>query len=166
MSDYFGDASYWIALVNRDDEFHEPAARYSTLMKLENARIVTTQLVLNEVLNPRSGSSSQQRQDNIDLIDRISRNQQVEIVPQSPEQFSEALELLRARTDDKPESTEGIRRWRCTGDDYGKANGPGPVPIDGVEGSGRWPRQFGRSGGGRRKRPGGVPKWHWRAGLA
>jgi predicted nucleic acid-binding protein len=101
MSDYFGDASYWIALVNRDDEFHEPAARYSTLMKLENARIVTTQLVLNEVLNPRSGSSSQQRQDNIDLIDRISRNQQVEIVPQSPEQFSEALELLRARTDDK-----------------------------------------------------------------
>ena len=52
MSDYFGDASYWIALVDRDDEFHEPAARYSTLMKLENARIVTTQLVLNEVLNP------------------------------------------------------------------------------------------------------------------
>ena len=72
-----------------------------------------------------------------------------------------------------PNPPKGYGGGVDTGDDgYGKANGPGPVPIDGVEGSGRWPRQWpggGRrwwrpavvaagGGGGRRKRPGGRPE--------
>ena len=48
-----------------------------------------------------------------------------------------------------PNPPKGYGGGVDTGDDgYGKANGPGPVPIDGVEGSGRWPRQW--PGGGRR----------------
>ena len=51
-------------------------------------------------------------------------------------------------------------------DGYGKANGPGQIPIGGIEGSGRWPRQWKGGGlitryidgGGRRKRPGGMPE--------
>jgi predicted nucleic acid-binding protein len=101
MSDFFGDASYWIALIDADDEFHEPATQYATLLELENTQIVTTQLALNEVLSPQSGTTSQQRQAAINLIDRIRQNPQVAIVPQTPEQFDEALNLLRARADDK-----------------------------------------------------------------
>ena len=55
----FADSGYWIALINPDDELHEKAVNLRT--SLGNRRIVTTHLVLNEVLNPRSGTTRQQR---------------------------------------------------------------------------------------------------------
>ena len=71
MSDYFGDASYWLALVDENDQYHDIATQYSAILDLENARIVTTQLVLNEVLAPRSGTTPERRQDAVHLVDRI-----------------------------------------------------------------------------------------------
>lgn len=99
MAIYFADASYWIALINPTDEYHELAVEYAIL--LENDQIVTTQLVLNEVLNPRSGTTPQRRMTAVSLVDRIMQNPQVTIVPQTSEQFDEAFSLLRDRTDDK-----------------------------------------------------------------
>ena len=52
MSDYFGDASYWLALVDEKDQYHEIATQYSALLELENARVVTSQLVLNDHAYP------------------------------------------------------------------------------------------------------------------
>ena len=78
MSDYFADAGYWFALIDDDDEFHTAATEYATLLELRKDRIVTTQLVLNEVLNPRGGSTAQQRQAIIALIDRIRQSPQVD----------------------------------------------------------------------------------------
>ncbi len=101
MSDYFGDASYCIAQIDPDDEFHRQSQEYAALIALENRRVVTTQLVLNEVLNPRSGTTARQRRAAIELVDRIGRDTQVDIVPQSPEQFTEALNMLRTAVDDK-----------------------------------------------------------------
>ena len=101
MSDYFGDASYWIAQIDPDDEFHRQSQECAALIALENRRVVTTQLVLNEVLNPRSGTTARQRRATIELVDRIGRDTQVDIVPQSPEQFAEALNMLRTAVDDK-----------------------------------------------------------------
>ena len=101
MSDYFGDASYWIAQIDPDDELHRQSQEYATLIALENRRVVTTQLVLNEVLNPRSGTTARQRRAAIELVDRIGRDTRVDIVPQSPEQFAEALNVLRTAVDDK-----------------------------------------------------------------
>ena len=44
-----------------------------------------------------------------------------------------------------PNPPKGYGGGVDTGDDgYGKANGPGLVPIDGVEGSGRWSGQWRR----------------------
>lgn len=99
MSDYFGDAGYWIALSDPDDALHQQAREYNTLLELEDARIVTTQLVLNELLNPRSGTTKRRRQAAIDLVDRIRANPLVTIEPQSSEQFDEALGRLRRRID-------------------------------------------------------------------
>ena len=99
MTAYFADASYWIALITPADEFHELAVEYALL--LEGEQIVTTQLVLNEVLNPRSGTSPRRRIAAVEMVDRIIRSSQVEVVEQTPEQFDNALNLLRDRTDDK-----------------------------------------------------------------
>ena len=101
MSDYFGDASYWIAQIDPNDEFHRQSQEYAVLIALENRRVVTTQLVLNEVLNPRSGTTARQRRAAVELVDRIGRDPQVDVVPQSPEQFDEALSLLRTVVNDK-----------------------------------------------------------------
>ena len=99
MSDYFGDAGYWIALSDPDDALHQQAAECNTLLELEGAQIVTTHLVLNELLNPRSGTTRRRRQAAIDLVDQIKANPLVTIEPQSLEQFDEALERLRHRVD-------------------------------------------------------------------
>lgn len=101
MKRYFADASYWIARIDPDDEFHQQAADYGALIELENGRIFTTQLVLNELLAPRSGTAPRLRRAIIDLIDQIAQDPQVFIISQSPEQFDEAFSLLRVVVDDK-----------------------------------------------------------------
>ena len=93
----FADSGYWIALITPDDDLHEKATELQTL--LANRRIVTTQLVLNEVLNPRSGTTRQRRQATVDLVERIGRNPRISVAPQTPEQFEEAFGRFRQRLD-------------------------------------------------------------------
>ncbi|MCY3691185.1 MAG: nucleic acid-binding protein [Chloroflexota bacterium] len=101
MNDYFADSGYWIALITPGDEFHSLATEYDALLQSQNDRIVTTQLVLNETLAPRSGSSAGLRRAAVDLIDRIIQDPRVSIIPQSPEQFDEAFAMFRTVADDK-----------------------------------------------------------------
>ena len=110
MTTYFADASYWIALITPTDEFHHQAAEYDILA--ENDRIVTTQLVLNEVLNPRSGTSLQLRIAAVELVDRMIQDSRVIIVPQTPEQFDDALNTLRTVIDDKEWSITDCASFR------------------------------------------------------
>ncbi|MXX52880.1 MAG: PIN domain-containing protein [Dehalococcoidia bacterium] len=99
MAAYFADASYWIALITSTDKFHELAVEYATL--LENEEILTTQMVLNEVLNPRSGTNRQGRIAAVEMVDRILEDPRVVVIPQTAGQFEEAFNLLRNRADDK-----------------------------------------------------------------
>lgn len=99
MTAYFADASYWIALVTTTDRFHELATEYSVL--LGDEQILTTQMVINEVLNPRSGTTRQGRIAAVEMVDRIIRNPRVTVMPQTSRQFEEAFELLRSRANDK-----------------------------------------------------------------
>ena len=101
MNHYFADASYWIVRIDPGDEFHRKATECTAVIQSENGRIVTTQLVLNEVLAPRSGTSAQIRRAAVNLIDRITQDPQVSIIPQSPEQFDEAFGLFRTVVNDK-----------------------------------------------------------------
>ena len=93
----FADSGYWIALITPDDELHDKAATFQT--GLTNQQIVTTHLVLNEVLNPRSGTSERQRLAAVELVDRIKRDPRVHVEPQTPELFEDALDYLRHRLD-------------------------------------------------------------------
>ena len=102
MTAYFADASYWLALATPADQHHKAATEYASILASRpQDRIVTTQLVLNEVLNPRSGTRSRHRLDIIKLVDEISQNPGIDIVPQTPEQFADALAMLRTSANDK-----------------------------------------------------------------
>ena len=102
MTAYFADTSYWVALVAMDDPLHKVAYEYASILASRpQDSIVTTQLVLNEVLNPRSGTGPQQRLTTVKLVDEISQNPGIDIVPQTPEQFADALEMLRTIATDK-----------------------------------------------------------------
>ena len=101
MKHYFADASYWLARIDPDDEFHQQAVDYGAVIELENGHIFTTQLVLNELLAPRSGTSPRLRHAAVDLIDQIARDPRMSITPQSPKQFDEAFAMFRTAADDK-----------------------------------------------------------------
>ncbi len=67
-------------------------------------------------------------------------------------------------TCDQTPSTDVRVAFVSSSIDAGKANGPGPVPIDGVEGSARWPRQW--PGGGRQwRRPAKTARRHAGSGT-
>ena len=97
MNAVFADTGYWIALITPDDELHEQAQEYARL--LAGRQIVTTQLVLNEVLSPRSGTTRLQREAAVRLVDQIRRSPSITVVPQTSELFEDALDMLRNRAD-------------------------------------------------------------------
>ena len=93
----FADSGYWIALITPDDELHEKAAAVQN--SLTSQQIVTTHLILNEVLNPRSGTSERQRLATVQMVDRIKRDPRVHIEPQMPELFEDAFDYFHQRLD-------------------------------------------------------------------
>ena len=93
----FADSGYWIALITPDDELHGRATTLQTA--LASREIVTTHLVLNEVLNPRSGTTERQRLAAVQLVDQIKLNRRISIEPQTPELFEEAFDRFRQRLD-------------------------------------------------------------------
>ena len=93
----FADSGYWIALITPDDELHHRATTLQS--RLANRRIITTHLVLNEVLNPRSGTTLGQRLAAVQLVDRIKLNRRISVEPQTPELFEAAFDRFRQRLD-------------------------------------------------------------------
>lgn len=97
MMPVFADASYWIALLNPRDEFHEIAIHLS--MELENSRIVTSEMVLAELLNHMAEYGSEMRRLVIDTARYLERDPRVEIVRQTSEQFWDATDYYVSRLD-------------------------------------------------------------------
>ena len=97
MRGVFADAGYWIALVNPADKLHPKARAVSN--SLGGAQIVTSEMVLIEVLNKFSGMGKTLRQMAVDLVEDLRSDSDVFIVPQSSLQFQEALSLYADRSD-------------------------------------------------------------------
>ena len=97
MRGVFADAGYWIALVNPADKLHPKARAVSN--SLGGAQIVTSEMVLIEVLNKFSGMGKALRQLAVDLVEDLRSDSDVFIVPQSSLQFQEALSLYADRSD-------------------------------------------------------------------
>lgn len=97
MTAVFADASYWIALLNSKDELHEKAQAISR--SLGRRRIVTSEMVLTEVLNDLAGRGRSLRLAASNFVQDLSRDPNVSIVSQSSPQFQNALVLYSGRSD-------------------------------------------------------------------
>ena len=99
MRTIFADTGYWIAMLNPRDELHERANAVTAQMG--NARIVTSQMVLAEFLNFVSGRGQQLRQLAGSVVRKLEENPEVEIFPQSSDQFDSAVTRYSTRLDKK-----------------------------------------------------------------
>jgi len=93
----FADTGYWAALQDSRDRLHGTALALTN--EIESLRIVTTQMVLVEVLNMFGSRGEQQRRLAREVVERAERSVDVEIVPQTAAQFRAALERYTQRSD-------------------------------------------------------------------
>lgn len=93
----FGDSSYWIALLNTRDQWHEVALIASA--DTEDCYIVTSEMVLVEVLNHMAEYGEEARIEAIGMVSDLVDDPRVEIVPQTTEQFQAAMDYYEARPD-------------------------------------------------------------------
>jgi predicted nucleic acid-binding protein len=97
MSRVFADAGYWIALLNPKDSLHAKATELS--QTLARVRIVTSEMVLAEVLNAFARKGEKLRTAACALVDQIRSSPNAEIVPVTSSAFRGALERYRSRVD-------------------------------------------------------------------
>jgi predicted nucleic acid-binding protein len=97
MNQVFADTSYWIALLNPRDELHEKALAVSKIHSED--RIVTSQMVLTELLNSFADRGSQLRVAVAKAVETLLTNRNVTTIPQTSSQFESALRKYRAAPD-------------------------------------------------------------------
>ncbi len=97
MKRVFADTSYWIAHLNPADSLHRNA-RNAAREHAENV-IVTSEMVLTEVLNAFSGAGRSRRNAAVRLVNSLRGTPGYEVVAQSSDWFDKALALYAARPD-------------------------------------------------------------------
>jgi predicted nucleic acid-binding protein len=95
MKQIFADTSYWIGLVNPRDQIHQKVIKIT--QQLFSVRLVTTEMVLGELLN--SFSDSPFRRTVAGMVLKLRNDRNLRIVPQTSEQFESALRRYRQAAD-------------------------------------------------------------------
>lgn len=97
MKKVFADTGYWIALLNPYDDLHDKAKKLS--QSLKSVTIVSSQMVLTEVLNEFSKRGENFRKITTQFIEQLAQKPYIIIVPQTDQQFQDGLELYKQRPD-------------------------------------------------------------------
>ncbi|WP_324282037.1 PIN domain-containing protein [Cyanobacterium aponinum UTEX 3222] len=97
MKKVFADTGYWIALLNPYDDLHNQAKKLS--QSLKSATIVTSQMVLAELLNEFSKRGENFRKITTQFIEQLAQKSNIIIVAQNDQQFQDGLELYKQRPD-------------------------------------------------------------------
>ena len=95
MKQIFADTSYWIGLVNPRDQIHQKVIKIT--QQLFSVRLVTTEMVLGELLN--SFSDSPFRRTLAGMVLKLRNDRNLRIVPQTSEQFESALRRYKQAAD-------------------------------------------------------------------
>jgi len=95
----FADATYWIALLHPRDQLHKAAI--DTSVKLGECRMVTSEMVLAELLNGLSEKGPEIRAKVVKAVKAIMGDPNVEVVPQTSQQFRIAVDRYDGRQDKK-----------------------------------------------------------------
>jgi uncharacterized protein len=93
----FADTGYWVALLNPHDDLHHKAVNLSKAV--QPAHIVTSEMVLTEVLNDFSARGDYFRKVATELIHRLIADPNTTVIPQTTMQFQMALKLYADRLD-------------------------------------------------------------------
>ena len=97
MPEVFADTGYWIALLNPRDSLHTRARELSN--DHADATIVTTEMVLTELLNHVSRVGAQARRLTGEAVATWRSAPNIDVVPQTTAQFQAALDRYRDRSD-------------------------------------------------------------------
>ena len=97
MKKVFADTAYWIAILNPRDELHSRALSVSKSMS--GAIIVTSEMVLTELLNKFTSWGKGLRKAAGELVRKIEQNPNHKIIAQTRDQFNEALAFYLDRLD-------------------------------------------------------------------
>jgi predicted nucleic acid-binding protein len=97
MRAVFADTGYWVAIIHPRDALHHRAMAASR--ELEQCRIVTSEMVLAEVLNMVSNRGPHIREAAAKAVQEMVSEPSVEVIPQTARLFREALDLYRSRVD-------------------------------------------------------------------
>ncbi|PSF36623.1 nucleic acid-binding protein [Aphanothece hegewaldii CCALA 016] len=97
MRTIFADTGYWIALLNPRDELHETAKKLS--VSLSSAYLITSEMVLTEVLNDFSKRGNYFRKAGVRLVEGLELHPNITIISQDRQRFKEGLELYKNRSD-------------------------------------------------------------------
>ncbi len=93
----FADAGYWVALINRRDQLGERAEEVTT--SLGSFQIVTTEMVLIEVLNHFSARGVRARTAAFEGIADLKLNPNIDVIPLTSAQFEKAVDRYGSRLD-------------------------------------------------------------------
>ncbi len=94
LGDVFADTAYWIALVVKQDQYHQRARAWTPHI---TGRITTTALVLLETANALARPAW--RASAVALIEHLRQRPDVPIIPPEPALWERAWDLYRNRPD-------------------------------------------------------------------
>ncbi len=98
MRAIFVDAVYWVAYANPRDQWWEIASEAFERLE-DSVQLVTTHEVLTEFLAALSGNGPYLRSIAVRTVHEILDDTNIEVVPQSPESFTNGLERYANRID-------------------------------------------------------------------
>ncbi|MGB1254063.1 MAG: type II toxin-antitoxin system VapC family toxin [Candidatus Promineifilaceae bacterium] len=93
----FVDTAAWIALLNKDDKYHQDARRVMQMLQQQQAYFITSEFVLLEVADALSSPAI--RPKTIGFINGLRNLPRIEIVAATNELIADAWELYSARLD-------------------------------------------------------------------
>jgi uncharacterized protein len=97
MTIVFVDTAYWVARIDPQDQWHSMAKEVAKT--LTAAQFLTTELVLDELLNYFSGYRAEVRQDVANTVQNFLTSLDIEIVWQTQALFLSGLGLYEALLD-------------------------------------------------------------------
>lgn len=102
----FADTGYWVALLNPGDNLHQKAIHLE--QSLQPVHVVTSEMVLTEVLNDFSKRGEYLRDVASELIRDLRSHPNTTIIPQTSQQFEQAFIFYTQRKDKQWSHTDCV----------------------------------------------------------
>lgn len=99
MTPVFSDTGFWVALFHRQDSLHHQAIKLYQQIQQQKRRIITSEMVLTEVLNFFSKFSPPLRVEIANSIKAMMVYPNIFVIPQNSQHFQTALDFYLERPD-------------------------------------------------------------------